>query len=186
MKKHAAILLALMLGINIGICSSVNADMRSEEKIETTEEISETENTVEPGARTATIMVVSITGNELTYYESEEENGKEDTSQENSTKEVSEEENSTKEASEEDDREEDSQGRSQKKADFSSRNRKEMKNVKTVYLPVPVVVHTDTNEKMTFSILQAGDKLEVTVITDEQGNETITEIWMLNEKEDAE
>lgn len=178
MKKHAAILLALMLGINIGICSSVNADMRSEEKIETTEEISETENTAEPGERTATIMVVSITGNELTYYESEEEDGKEDTSQENSTKKVS----------EEDDPEEDSQnkGRSQKKADFSSRNRKEMKNVKTVYLPVPVVVHTDTNEKMTFSILQAGDKLEVTVITDEQGNETITEIWMLNEKEDAE
>ena len=54
-------------------------------------------------------------------------------------------------------------------------------DTKTVYLPVPVVVHTDTDEKRTFSILEAGDKLQVTIVTDEDGNETITEIWMLSE-----
>lgn len=57
----------------------------------------------------------------------------------------------------------------------------EKQNTKTVYLPVPVVVHTDTDEKRTFSILEAGDRLQVTIVTDEDGNETITEIWMLGD-----
>ena len=65
--------------------------------------------------------------------------------------------------------------------DFPIGGRSEQQDTKTVYLPVPVVVHTDTDEKRTFSILEAGDRLQVTIVTDEEGNETITEIWMLNE-----
>ena len=65
--------------------------------------------------------------------------------------------------------------------DFQKGGRAEQQNTKTVYLPVPVVVHTDTDEKRTFSILEAGDRLQVTIVTDEEGNETITEIWMLKE-----
>ena len=66
--------------------------------------------------------------------------------------------------------------------DFQKGGRFEVQNdTKTVYLPVPVVVHTDTDERRTFSILEAGDKLQVTIVTDEEGNETITEIWMLGE-----
>ena len=48
----------------------------------------------------------------------------------------------------------------------------------TVYLPVGAIVHTDTAKEMTFSILEAGDELEVLFETDEDGNEVITEIWM--------
>ena len=48
----------------------------------------------------------------------------------------------------------------------------------TVYLPVAVVVHTDTGKEMTFSILEAGDELEVLIETDADGEEMITEIWM--------
>ena len=65
--------------------------------------------------------------------------------------------------------------------DFQKGGRSEQQNTKTVYLPVPVVVHTDTDEKRTFSILETGDRLQVTIVTDEEGNETITEIWMLKE-----
>ena len=65
--------------------------------------------------------------------------------------------------------------------DFQKGGRSEQQNTKTVYLPVPVVVHTDTDEKRTFSILEAGDRLRVTIVTEEDGNETITEIWMLKE-----
>lgn len=65
--------------------------------------------------------------------------------------------------------------------DFHKGGRSEQQNTKTVYLPVPVVVHTDTDEKRTFSILETGDRLQVTIVTDEEGNETITEIWMLKE-----
>lgn len=65
--------------------------------------------------------------------------------------------------------------------DFQKGGRSEQQNTKTVYLPVPVVVHTDADEKRTFSILETGDRLQVTIVTDEEGNETITEIWMLKE-----
>lgn len=49
---------------------------------------------------------------------------------------------------------------------------------KTVYLSVAVVVHTNIGEEMTFSILEAGDELEVLLEEDEEGEEVITEIWM--------
>ena len=54
-------------------------------------------------------------------------------------------------------------------------------NTKTVYLPVGIVVHTDIGKQTTFSILEAGDRLEVLFETDEDGEEIITEIWMLGE-----
>ena len=47
----------------------------------------------------------------------------------------------------------------------------------TVYLPVAVKVHTDEEDR-TFSILEAGDELEVLLQEDEDGEETIIEIWM--------
>ena len=55
---------------------------------------------------------------------------------------------------------------------------------KTVCLPVPVVVHTDDSDR-TFSILEAGDQLQATIITDEAGNETITELWLLGTSEES-
>ena len=48
---------------------------------------------------------------------------------------------------------------------------------KTVYLPVGVVVHTNKGDK-TFSILEAGDELEVLFEENESGEEVITEIWL--------
>ena len=48
----------------------------------------------------------------------------------------------------------------------------------TAYLPVAVPVHTDTGKVMTFSILQAGDELEVTM-EELDGEQIITEIWMV-------
>lgn len=47
----------------------------------------------------------------------------------------------------------------------------------TVYLPVAVKVHTDEEDR-TFSILEAGDELEVLLQEDEDGEETSIEIWM--------
>ena len=215
------------------------------------------ETEIQPGERTATIMVVSITGNELTYYEVEDEI---ETEAEPEETEQSETDVNTETESEElessadadkkmetaeidtrtDDAEtEDTEGTSVQKDSgmtppdrmqqgdgmpqgdssmtppdgmpqmdgnmapldgssqgntdssgmpenlpsgaFQKGDRSEQQDTKTVYLPVPVVVHTDTDEKRTFSILEAGDRLQVTIVTDEEGNETITEIWMLKE-----
>lgn len=55
----------------------------------------------------------------------------------------------------------------------------EREETKTVYVPVAVPVHTDTDETMTFSILEAGDELEV-LFEEKDGEETITEIWLLD------
>lgn len=52
-----------------------------------------------------------------------------------------------------------------------------------MYLPVSVVVHTDTDEEMTFSILEAGDELEV-LFEEVEGEEIITEIWMQSAEDD--
>ncbi len=48
----------------------------------------------------------------------------------------------------------------------------------TVYLPVAVVVHTDTGEQKTFSILEEGDELEVLFQENEKGDEVIVEMWL--------
>lgn len=53
--------------------------------------------------------------------------------------------------------------------------------VNTIYLPVRITVHTDTGKETTFSILEAGDLLEALFETDENGEEVITEIWMMGE-----
>ena len=196
---------------------------KAESEVQKTEMDEETE--IHPGERTATIVVVSITGNELTYYEVEDETETEEASEETEQNETdletengsekseiskksdkgakSEEKNtqtSDTEAgvAEDKDTQKDesmtppdgiSQGDSNASGmpenmpsgDFQKGGRSEQQNTKTVYLPVPVVVHTDTDEKRTFSILETGDRLQVTIVTDEEGNETITEIWMLKE-----
>ena len=228
---------------------------KTESEVQETEMDEETE--IHPGERTATIVVVSITGNELTYYEVEDETETEEASEETEQNETdletengsekseiseksdkgakSEEKNtqtSDTEAgvAEDKDTQKDesmtlpdgiqqgdgmpqgdndieppdgmsqgdgsmappdgvSQGDSDASGmpenmpsgDFQKGGRSEQQNTKTVYLPVPVVVHTDADEKRTFSILETGDRLQVTIVTDEEGNETITEIWMLKE-----
>ena len=207
---------------------------KAESEVQETEMDEETE--IHPGERTATIVVVSITGNELTYYEVEDETETEEASEETEQNETDlETENGSEKSeiseksdkgakSEEKDTQKDgsmtppdgmpqgdnnmappdgmpqgdssmtppdgvSQGDSDASGmpenmpsgDFQKGGRSEQQNTKTVYLPVPVVVHTDTDEKRTFSILETGDRLQVTIVTDEEGNETITEIWMLKE-----
>ena len=174
-------------------------------------EVSETESDeseIVPGERTTTIMVVSITGNEMTYYEVQEEPESEKES-ETETQKVTEEESesaNTKDKMSPRGMNQDGEnmtppegmtqdggtmtppgemqqdGGDMPSGDFQKGERSEVQNdTKTVYLPVPVVVHTDTDERRTFSILEAGDRLQVTIVTDEEGNETITEIWMLGE-----
>lgn len=59
------------------------------------------------------------------------------------------------------------------------------RETKAVYIPVAVVVHTDLDEEMTFSILQAGDELEV-LFEEVDGEEVITEIWMKSAEGEAE
>lgn len=237
-------------------------DSTAEKKKQESDTAGETE--IQPGERTATIMVVSITGNEMTYYEVEDEaetkvaseeteQSETDVDTESEESEISTDTDKNTEAVEKDAQTddvepEDTEGMSVQKdssmtppggqqqgegipqgdssmtppdgmpqkdetmtppdgmsqgdgtmappdgmqqngsdsedmpsGDFSKDGRSEQQDTKTVYLPVPVVVHTDTDEKRTFSILEAGDRLQVTIVTDEEGNETITEIWMLNE-----
>ena len=207
---------------------------KAESEVQETEIDEETE--IHPGERTATIVVVSITGNELTYYEVEDETETEEASEETEQNETDlETENGSEksEISEKSDKGAKSEKKNTQKdggmtppdgmpqgdnnmappdgmpqedsgmtppdgisqgdsnasgmpenmpsGDFQKGGRSEQQNTKTVYLPVPVVVHTDTDEKRTFSILETGDRLQVTIVTDEEGNETITEIWMLKE-----
>lgn len=194
---------------------------KAESEVQETEIDEETE--IHPGERTATIVVASITGNELTYYEVEDETETEEASEETEQNETGLETENGSEKSEISEKS-DKGAKSKKKdiqkdgnmtppngmpqgdssmtpphgvsqgdrnasgmpenmssGDFQKGGRSEQQNTKTVYLPVPVVVHTDTDEKRTFSILEAGDRLQVTIVTDEEGNETITEIWMLKE-----
>ena len=223
-------LLALCLMAEPGAIVMVQAESEAQE----TEMDEETE--IHPGERTATIVVVSITGNELTYYEVEDETETEEASEETEQNETDlETENGSEksEISEKSDKGAKSEEKNTQKdggmtppdgmpqgdnnmappdgmpqedsgmtppdgisqgdsnasgmpenmpsGDFQKGGRSEQQNTKTVYLPVPVVVHTDTDEKRTFSILEAGDRLRVTIVTEEDGNETITEIWMLKE-----
>ena len=221
---------------------SVNTDS-SEAESDKEDKVADGETEIQPGERTATIMVVSITGNELTYYEVEDgtEMETESESQEPETSADADKKTGVvkKDTQTDDVETEGTEGESVQKdnsltspggmqqgdgmpqadsnmtpsdgilqgdssmtppdgaqqdggdapgmpenipsGDFQKGGRSEQQNTKTVYLPVPVVVHTDTNEKRTFSILEEGDRLQVSIVTDEEGNETITEIWMLKE-----
>ena len=216
-------LLTMCMLVEPGVVAMAKSEseVQEAETVESAEntETSKAETEIQPGERTATIMVVSITGNELTYYEVEDETemkveseeieqSETDVDTESEESEISTDTDKKTEAVEKDaqtgDAEpEDTEGTSVQKdssmtppggkqqngsdsedipsGGFSKDGRSEQQDTKTVYLPVPVVVHTDTDEKRTFSILEAGDRLQVTIVTDEEGNETITEIWMLNE-----
>ena len=234
MKKKKIKWIGGLLALCLMAEPTAAAMAKAESEVQETEMDEETE--IHPGERTATIVVVSITGNELTYYEVEDETETEEASEETEQNETDlENENGSEKSeiseksdkgakSEEKDTQKDgsmtppdgmpqgdnnmappdgmpqgdssmtppdgvSQGDSDASGmpenmpsgDFQKGGRSEQQNTKTVYLPVPVVVHTDTDEKRTFSILEAGDRLQVTIVTDEEGNETITEIWMLKE-----
>ena len=234
MKKKKIKWIGGLLALCLMAEPTAAAMAKAESEVQETEMDEETE--IHPGERTATIVVVSITGNELTYYEVEDETETEEASEETEQNETDlENENGSEKSeiseksdkgakSEEKDTQKDgsmtppdgmpqgdnnmappdgmpqgdssmtppdgvSQGDSDASGmpenmpsgDFQKGGRSEQQNTKTVYLPVPVVVHTDTDEKRTFSILEAGDRLQVTIVTEEDGNETITEIWMLKE-----
>ena len=213
MKKKKIKWIGGLLALCLMAEPTAAAMAKAESEVQETEMDEETE--IHPGERTATIVVVSITGNELTYYEVEDETETEEASEETEQNETEqnetdlETENGSEKSeiseksdkgakSEEKDTQKDgsmtppdgvSQGDSDASGmpenmpsgDFQKGGRSEQQNTKTVYLPVPVVVHTDTDEKRTFSILEAGDRLRVTIVTEEDGNETITEIWMLKE-----
>ena len=208
MKKKKIKWIGGLLALCLMAEPTAAAMAKAESEVQETEMDEETE--IHPGERTATIVVVSITGNELTYYEVEDETETEEASEETEQNETDlETENGSEKSeiskksdkgakSEEKDTQKDggmtppdgiSQGDSNASGmpenmpsgDFQKGGRSEQQNTKTVYLPVPVVVHTDTDEKRTFSILETGDRLQVTIVTDEEGNETITEIWMLKE-----
>lgn len=146
--------------------------------------------------RTAVLNVVSITGNELTYYEEETEPEEETeteakpeakTEAETEAETVTEGETkaappSTRQSSDMPDMPQLPEGAV---PDFSQNgNTPAGATTKTVYLPVPVVVHTDDGDR-TFSILEAGDQLQATILTDEAGNETITELWLLGTSEES-
>lgn len=234
MKKKKIKWIGGLLALCLMAEPTAAAMAKAESEVQETEIDEGTE--IHPGERTATIVVVSITGNELTYYEVEDETETEEASEETEQNETDlETENGSEKSeiseksdkgakSEEKDTQKDgsmappdgmpqgdnnmappdgmpqedsgmtppdgiSQGDSNASGmpenmpsgDFQKGGRSEQQNTETVYLPVPVVVHTDTDEKRTFSILETGDRLQVTIVTDEEGNETITEIWMLKE-----
>ena len=234
MKKKKIKWIGGLLALCLMAEPTAAAMAKAESEVQETEIDEETE--IHPGERTATIVVTSITGNELTYYEVEDETETEEASEETEQNETDlETENGSEKSeiskksdkgakSEEKNTQKDggmtppdgmpqgdnnmappdgmpqedsgmtppdgiSQGDSNASGmlenmpsgDFQKGGRSEQQNTKTVYLPVPVVVHTDTDEKRTFSILEAGDRLRVTIVTEEDGNETITEIWMLKE-----
>ena len=234
MKKKKIKWIGGLLALCLMAEPTAAAMAKAESEVQETEMDEETE--IHPGERTATIVVVSITGNELTYYEVEDETETEEASEETEQNETDlENENGSEksEISEKSDKGAKSEEKNTQKdggmtppdgmpqgdnnmappdgmpqedsgmtppdgisqgdsdasgmpenmpsGDFQKGGRSEQQNTKTVYLPVPVVVHTDTDEKRTFSILEAGDRLRVTIVTEEDGNETITEIWMLKE-----
>ena len=167
---------------------------------------------LEEGQRMASIRVVSITGNELTYYEIAAENEPETETEgmpDEDTEGIPETETEgvpdadTEEVPDTGDVREKEAGRIQEagtgstpetepasetseNAGAGGRGRMGMEaETETVYLPVAVTVHTDTDEERTFSILEAGDELEVLIAEDESGADIIIEIWM-TDPEDQE
>ena len=167
---------------------------------------------LEEGQRMASIRVVSITGNELTYYEIAAENEPETETEgvpDEDTEGIPETETEgvpdadTEEVPDTGDVREKEAGRIQEtgtgstpetepasetseNAGAGGRGRMGMEaETETVYLPVAVTVHTDTDEERTFSILEAGDELEVLIAEDESGADMIIEIWM-TDPEDQE
>lgn len=132
--------------------------------------------------RIETIQVVSIIGNELTYFSSSvSENGIRD--QRTEDKPENKPENKPERTAENPDRGEktentrntDSNNSSEKR---SGKGKGGSRTSKTVYLPVAVPVHTGEERVRTFTILQANDVLEVKIMKNAAGEECIVEIWM--------
>ena len=166
--------------------------------------------------RKANIQVVSIVGNEMTYFEEETEtDSTEEEEPENETDSAAKEEQegeTDSAAKEESENESEGEAESMKSdpasgkfdpsqmgdmgsdseqagdSEFDSEQKKSKAASSagaengvyftTVYLPVAVKVHTDTGDIRTFSILEAGDELEVLFEENEEGEEVIIEIWM--------
>lgn len=118
----------------------------------------QTETELAAGQRKAKLQVVSITGNELTYIEETE--AEKDSEMPAMSTVPSEEDSSS--------------GRSM--SDFFASAAETV----TVYLPVSVKVHIGSGKTADFSILEAGDQLEVLFEENEKGEEIITEIWLIS------
>lgn len=190
--KHVTVLGILLLAAAMGRGVPVLAENSGETAEEKeTGESAETETTTEKnGERKTTITLVSVTGNKITYIEQETEEVTEE-----ATEEVTE---GTTEGTTVNSNDasggafpgggsmpEDFPGGRDMPEGFSGGrdmpegfSGKDKSNAKTVYLPVSVPVHVGDTEVRTFTILQAGDTLEVTLVTDDDGEEVITEIWL--------
>ena len=186
-QRKKRMFLLLMLLLMTGSVAAAQTSSSDENSAATSDVTAKSEEKQE---RTAVLNVVSITGNELTYYEEETEPEEETESEEETVTEAkTETEGETKAAlpgarqsSDMPDMPQLPEGAA---PDFSQNgNTPAGATTKTVYLPVPVVVHTDDSDR-TFSILEAGDQLQATILTDEAGNETITELWLLGTSEES-
>ena len=186
-QRKKEMFLLFMLLLMTGSVAAAQTSSSDENSAATSDVTAKSEEKQE---RTAVLNVVSITGNELTYYEEETEPEEETESEEETVTEAkTETEGETKAAlpgarqsSDMPDMPQLPEGAA---PDFSQNgNTPAGATTKTVYLPVPVVVHTDDSDR-TFSILEAGDQLQATIITDEAGNETITELWLLGTSEES-
>ena len=186
-QRKKEMFLLFMLLLMTGSVAAAQTSSSDENSAATSDVTAKSEEKQE---RTAVLNVVSITGNELTYYEEETEPEEETESEEETVTEAkTETEGETKAAlpgarqlSDMPDMPQLPEGAA---PDFSQNgNTPAGATTKTVYLPVPVVVHTDDGDR-TFSILEAGDQLQATILTDEAGNETITELWLLGTSEES-
>lgn len=158
-KKLALVLSGILLLTSLSGCTSSSDEA----------ELAENE-------RYAYAVVTSIEGNEITYMEVEE-------SQVISTKEETED----KEESEIPSRGEmPSGGEMPSEGEMPSGDSKmDVSNIEgtavNVQIPVGVTVHTAADTETTFSRIAAGDVLKLLLETDEDGNEVITEIWMIEQ-----
>ena len=186
-QRKKEMFLLFMLVLMTGSVAAAQTSSSDENSAATSDVTAKSEEKQE---RTAVLNVVSITGNELTYYEEETEPEEETESEEETVTEAkTETEGETKAAlpgarqsSDMPDMPQLPEGAA---PDFSQNgNTPAGATTKTVYLPVPFVVHTDDGDR-TFSILEAGDQLQATILTDEAGNETITELWLLGTSEES-
>ena len=190
-QRKKEMFLLFMLLLMTGSVAAAQTSSSDENSAATSDVTAKSEEKQE---RTAVLNVVSITGNELTYYEEETEPEEETESEEETVTEAktetkTETEGETKAAlpgaRQSSDMPDMPQLPEDAAPDFSQNgNTPAGATTKTVYLPVPVVVHTDDGDR-TFSILEAGDQLQATILTDEAGNETITELWLLGTSEES-
>ena len=180
-QRKKEMFLLFMLLLMTGSVAAAQTSSSDENSVATSDVTAKSEEKQE---RTAVLNVVSITGNELTYYEEETES-EEETVTEAKTETEGETKAALPGARQSSDMPDMPQLPEGAAPDFSQNgNTPAGATTKTVYLPVPVVVHTDDGDR-TFSILEAGDQLQATILTDEAGNETITELWLLGTSEES-